>query len=59
MNEETKHERIARGIHDLLHKDELTYYEALGILEVVKAYYVTRICQLNITPDAILLKVNE
>lgn len=59
MSEETKNERIARGIHDLLHKDELTYYEALGILEVVKAYYVTRIYHLNNTPDAIVLKVKE
>lgn len=41
-------EEIANKIHEQLHKEKgLTYYDVLGILEVVKAYYVTRICQLN------------
>jgi len=59
VSEEAKHEQIANVIHEVLHEHKLTYYEALGILEVVKSYYVTRICQLNGAAQITVHKVNK
>lgn len=53
-----RNEEIATKIHELIHKEKgLTYYDVLGILEVVKAYYVTMICRLNKNPDIKVFKV--
>lgn len=58
MNPE-KQTEISNKIHELLHAEKhLTYYDALGILEVVKAYYVTGICKMQGPSKVTVHKVN-
>lgn len=59
MNEGMKNTRISNSIHEILNKEDLTYFEVLGILEVVKGYYVTSICQLKRTTSIKVSRVEQ